>query len=283
MALPFTGLAGIITAMQSEHELVAINKVGSAGTVGYWVTPWNNAGSPLAGGTDSSGTQYVNGSGGSGAHANVGGFVVPDQINVAPAGRILVAVEMAASTASSILIYDRLCAIGPLAVTSTGSISLSSLPSLPRYTSGFGVEAWLQVTTAFGATVMQAYLNSYTGTGNGSGTSALTTDTIVAPASAKVDTMIGPFPLLVGDNGISAISSFDISVASSAGAVNFVLLRRFAVLVPDLVSGEANSRNTVSQIPCTPIIYDGATLSIMYMAGSTSAGNLVGQATFAYQ
>lgn len=285
MALPFTTLDDLINAITNgQTDNVCWNKNSTAPiAVGVWHSTWAEQGVPGAGSTDSGGTQYVNGSGGSGASANVGGFGF-NTINVSPQGRIATASIVHSSQIDSVIIADRLCAIGPVTVTSTGSKTLTTMPALPRYTSGLGVEVWLEVTTAFTTTAGSFFLNSYTnpaGTAAQNATSARLATAI--SATIKVGDMIGPFPLLPGDNGVKALASFQVNVAPAAGAVNVVLIKRLPTMVPIPVAGMANSRNLISQVPAMPVVPDGSTLFAMYQAGSVTAPLLNGNLVCAYK
>lgn len=285
MALPFTSLDDLINSMTGGYaDDVPWAKFSTAPVaVGVWHSTWAEAGSPGRGGTDSGGTQYYNGSGGSGSKANAGGFGF-GTVAVSPQGRICTALSVESTQVVNLLIADRLCAIGPVTVSSTGSKTLTTMPTLPRYTSGVGVEVWLEVTTAFTTTAGSFYLNSYTGNSNGSGTNATSSNVATAIASTiKVGDMIGPFPLLTPDTGVTALASFYVNTAPAAGAVNVVLLRRLQTAVPIALAGTGNSRNMITQLPAMPIIYDGATLFAMYQAGSTVAPNLYGSLTTAYK
>lgn len=286
MSLPFTGLADIENAFASgQYDILYLEK-GSAmqsNAIGGWVSSWLAAGNPAPGSTDSGGTQYVNGGGGSGASANAGGLVFGYD-SISPQGRILTSFGATCSIASSFIVADRLCAIGPISVTSTGSKALTTLPALPRYTNGIGVEAWLEVSTAFTTTAPAFYLDSYTGSNNGSGTNAGSGSAITAlGATLLVGDMIGPLPLLTPDVGVKGVASFNVSTAAGAGAVNLVLLRRLATFVQIPVTNEANSVNLISQIPCMPIIPDGSTLFVMRQAVNTSLPNELCEFAFAYK
>lgn len=284
-ALPFTGIDDIINAITNgQTDTYAWNKQSTAPVAaGVWHSTFAEPGMPASGATDSGGTQYVNGSGGSGASANKGGFGFAT-ISVSPQGRVGISFSAAASQPLTAVVADRLCALGPTTVTTTGSKTLTTLPALPRYTSGIGVEAWLEVTTAFTTTAGSFYLDSYTGSNNTSGTSATSSRLATAiSATIKIGDMIGPFPLLPPDVGVKAIASFNVNAAPATGAVNIVLLKRLATFVPIPVAASANSRNLLSQIPALPVLTDGATLFVMWLAQNTTAPNLYGDFVSAYK
>lgn len=285
MALPFPSLASIQAAIAAgQYDDAAFLKAGGNGsTAGFWRSTWALAGTPAAGSTDAGGTQYVNGSGGSGASANVGGlsFATPA---VTPKGRILTAFMATSNQMGSVVIADRLCAIAGISVASTGSKTLTTLPALPRWTNGIGVEVWLEVTTATTTTAFAAFMDSYTGSNNGSGTSAGSGNAITASAAAlSVGNMVGPLLPLTPDVGVTGVASINIVTAAAAGVVNVVLLRRLATLVPIVTSNEANGVNLLSQIPTLPIIVDGTTLMVMFQAGNTTGAQVSGQVSSVYQ
>lgn len=286
MSLPFTGIDDIIAAFTAgQSDDYAWLKTSTAPiAIGVFHSTWAEAGEPAAGATDAGGTQYVNGSGGSGAAANAGGMKFA-QTAISPQGRVVTAFHASSSQPAAIILADRLCAIGPTTVTTTGSKTLTTLPALPRYTNGIGVEAWLEVTTAFTTTAGSFFLDSYTGTNNAAATSATSANlATAASATIKVGDMIGPFPLLTPDTGLKAIASFNVNAAPAAGAVNLVLLKRICTMVPvQLTGGAANSRSMISQIPLLPVLADGAMLMVMYQAGATTAPNLAGSLVSAYK
>lgn len=284
MALPFTGVDDVNAAIAlGQYDDYQWQKLGPASiAAGVWCTTWNIAGAPGAGSTDSGGTQYVNGSGGSGASANKGGLVFA-QTNVSPMGRVGLEFGVSSSQITSAILADRLCAIGPITVSTAGSQALITMPALPRYTNGLGVEVWLEVTTAFATTAGTFFLDSYTGTSNPAATSAGSTNVATAAsATIRIGNMIGPLPLLAPDLGVTAVASFNVGTAPSAGAVNVVLLRRLATLVPVQAPGAA-SRNLLAQIISAPVIPDGSSLFIMYQSGITTAAQMCGNFVSAYK
>lgn len=284
-ALPFNGLDDLINQITNGlYDDFAWSKQSTAPILaGVWHSTWAEQGNPAAGAIDSGGTQYVNGSGGSGASANKGGFGFAT-VNVSPQGRVGLAFMCTSTQPITAQIADRLCAIGPTTVSSTGSKTLTTLPALPRYTSGVSVEAWLEVSTAFTTTAGTFYLDSYTGNSNGAASSATSARLATAiSATIKVGDMIGPFPLLPPDVGVKAVASFNVNLAPAAGAVQFVLLKRLATMVPVPVAGGGNSRNLLSQIPSLPIISDGATLFVIWQSQGTTAPNLSGNFSSAYK
>ena len=284
-ALPFTSLDDIINQITNgQYDDFAWSKTSTAPiAAGVWHSTWAENGAPAAGAVDSGGTQYVNGTGGSGASANKGGFGFAT-IAVSPQGRIGLSFTVASTQPLNAVVADRLCAIGPTTVTTTGSKTLTTLPALPRYTNGIGVEAWLEVSTAFTATAGTFFLDSYTGNSNSSGSSATSARLATAiSATIKIGDMIGPFPLLPPDVGVKAIASFNVNAAPTLGAVNMVLLKRLATMTPIPIAAGANSRNLLSQLPSLPIITDGASLFVMWQAGNTTAPFLVGSFSSAYK
>jgi len=285
VALPFTSLDDLINSVtngQTDNVCWFKNSVAPI-AIGVWHSTWAENGVPGSGSTDSGGTQYVNGTGGSGASANVGGFGF-NTINLSPQGRIATASLVHSTVPTNVVIADRLCAIGPISVTTTGSKTLTTMPALPRYTNGLGVECWLEVTTAFTVTAGTFFLNSYTDPSGNAGQNATSARLATAiSATIHVGDMIGPFPLLPGDNGLQAVASFDVNTAPTVGAVNVVLLKRLPTMVPVPVAGLANTRNLISQVPAMPVIPDGSTLFAMYQAGSTAAPLLDGNFVCAYK
>lgn len=289
--MPITSLDDLINSLSSgQGDDFPFFKFSTAPSIqGVWHSTWAEPGGPAAGSVDATGTAYVNGgTPGSGlavgASCAAGGFGFPSGIAVSPKNRFGTALSVSATQQLNVMIADRLCSIGPVTVTSTGSKTLTTLPPLPRYAGGVGVEAWLEVTTAFTGSLASFFLNSYTGSNNGSGTNATSARLATAMlATIKVGDMIGPFPLLSPDVGVQAIASFDVNVAPTAGAVNVVLLRRLPTMVPIILAATSNARNLLSQIASLPQLFDGASLFAMYQPVGTTAPSIFGHFASAYK
>lgn len=121
----------------------------------------------------------------------------------------------------NLYLYDRLVDIGGIQPNST-SLQSVSLPGLPRYADGAGVEAFLENLVTF----------------SGSGPANLTINYVNQAGASKsiVQSLAGigtpvkrltPLNLAVGDYGFRTITSFQLDVAyTSAGTIGIVLGKR---------------------------------------------------------
>lgn len=248
-----------ITTNSQYDEFFSYKISGAPILAGVWHTTWLDSGFTGAGSAPATtpGTAYD----GSGTHNN-GGVTFA---NVSPANRYLLTFGAVSTTAINIMLVDRLVAVSGLSVASTGNKTVSST-TLPRYTTGVGVQPWLEVTTAFTTTVPIITLNSYT---NQAGATGHTGTATVAPSST---TKIGDmFPLTVaaGDTGIQAVSTISVGTAASAGAVNLVLLKPLAYL--NLAAETWNEKDFVLQLPSMPQLFDTHCLHVIWQSTGVAA------------
>ena len=154
---------------------------------------------------------------------NVGGFKV--LLNAA-------AQTAAATTAPCVLMLVDLLGFYPITtVTTTGAQALNNTVTLPRYTDGAGVQAFITPSTAMGAGTPNLSIG-YTNSG---GTAGRATPAVlpIANATAPVTQIVysgtgagkyGPFmPLAPGDAGIRSVQSINLSATMTSGVLNLVL------------------------------------------------------------
>ncbi|MDE2101365.1 MAG: hypothetical protein KGL39_29225 [Patescibacteria group bacterium] len=233
-------------------------KVSGANTAaGVWHTTWLDSGFPGAGSAPAAtpGTVYNGATNGSINFANQ-----------SPSQRYGLSVGATATQSMTLWVVDRLVAVSGLSTASTGSKTVSSSAIAGRYTSGAGVQAWLEVTTATTTTAPVVHLLSYT---NQAGSTGQVGAQVTFPAAAtKLGDMI-QLPLQAGDSGVQAVSTLNVDTASSAGAVNLVLLKPLAAI--PLVASQWNERDLVLQLAALPRIFDGANLMLMFQNTGTTA------------
>lgn len=145
--------------------------------------------------------------------------------------------------------------------------------------SAAGVEAWLEITTATTVTAPVVAMNSYT---NQDGSTGRAGGNLTFPAAATVlDAMIGPLPMQSGDTGVQACSTINVVTAGSAGAANFVLLRKLAEF--PLVANLGNIVAEITKALGMPQVYDGASIFAMVIPNATTALNLYGHMVVGYR
>lgn len=184
----------------------------------------------------------------------------------------------AATTAPCVLMLVDLLGFYPITtVTTTGAQTLNNTVTLPRYTTGAGVQAFLTPSTVMGA----ATPNLSIGYTNSAGTaSRATTATLpIGNTAAAVTSIVysgtgngkfGPFmPLQAGDAGIRSVQSVTLSASYVSGVLNLVLCKPLMTL-PITTLGVTAERDLVNQFASMPKIYDGACLAWLMLAGAAT-------------
>lgn len=170
----------------------------------------------------------------------------------------------------SIRIYDRLwnCSGMGFAAATYTVTTPGSLPA--RITdSGVGVEAWVDQNVAAGAasgTLTLNYLNTAAASKSG---------VIAAVVSAPVIGQQQPFPLQVGDVGISQVTSVVNNATWTSGSWG-ITLRKLVCEIPVYVAGVPNLLDwsqVLSKIPAN------ACLEFVYQAVNTTATTIMGVIT----
>ena len=184
----------------------------------------------------------------------------------------------AGTTAPCVLMLVDLLGFYPITtVTTTTAQTLNNTVTLPRYTDGSGVQAFLTPSTVMGAATPNLSLN-YTNSGATAG--RVTPATLPIGNSAAAVTSVvhsgtgagkyGPFmPLVAGDAGIRSVQSVTLSVSYVSGVLNLVLCKPLMTL-PITTLGVTAERDLVNQFMSMPKIYDGACLTWLMLAGANT-------------
>lgn len=193
------------------------------------------------------------------------------------------AFSAAATTAPCVLMLVDL--LGFYRVTSTTTITaqtLNNTVTLPRYTTGAGVEAfmWANNATPLGAGTPNLSIN-YT---NSAGVSGRVTPAVlpVGKTAANNGTILysgnaagkyGPFlPKQAGDAGVRSIESVTLSATYTSGEFSIGLCKPLLTL-PITTQGVACERDLMNQIPSLPRVYDGANLVWLLYSGAATPIN----------
>ena len=199
----------------------------------------------------------------------------------------------AATTAPCVLMLVDLLGFYPITtVTTTGAQTLNNTVTLPRYTDGAGVQAFLTPSTVMGAATPNITLN-YT---NSAGTAGKATPATlpIGNTAAAVTSIVhsgtgtgkyGPFiPLAAGDAGIRSVQSINLSASYVSGVLNLVLCKPIMTL-PITTLGVTAERDLVNQFASMPRIYDGACLNWLMLAGAATpvASPLSGHLEFGWK
>lgn len=249
----------------------------TAHTAGLWYSLFRGGGNPPADTILGTGTNLAfqaltdatAGAAGIPHGGNVGGYKV--LLNAA-------AQTAAATTAPCVLMLVDLLGFYPVTtVTTTGAQTLNNTVTLPRYTDGAGVQAFITPSTVMGAATPNISL-SYT---NSAGTAGRATPATlpIGNTAAAVTSIVhsgtgtgkyGPFiPLAAGDAGIRSVQSINLSASYVSGVLNLVLCKPLMTL-PITTLGVTAERDLVNQFASMPRIYDGACLAWLMLAGAAT-------------
>lgn len=249
----------------------------TAHTAGLWYSLMRGGGSPAADTILGTGTNLAF-QALTDATATASG--IPHGGNV---GNYKVLLNAAAQTAAAtvapcvLMLVDTLGFYPITTTTTTGAQTLNNTVTLPRYTDGAGVQAFITPSTVMGAATPNISLG-YT---NSAGTAARATPATlpIGNSAAAVTSIVysgtgagkyGPFmPLQAGDAGIRSVQSINLSASYVSGVLNLVLCKPLMTL-PITTLGVTAERDLVNQIASMPKIYDGACLQWIMLAGAAT-------------
>lgn len=210
-------IAALATAQKINYQKASITSVAST-----FSSLWDASGLPGAGSLTIGNTTT--------------GVVPTDATSGAPTinaftgankGYILGA-HFSGNTVGQLYYYDRLFHVGSVVVTSTGTTTLSSQPSISSRVPGAdynGIEMWLEVNAAVSATAVTVSV-TYT---NQAGTAGQTA-TLDSNLSGLATRRLLPFRLASGDFGVQKVESIIVGgSAASTGSINIVLARKLCV------------------------------------------------------
>jgi hypothetical protein len=189
-------------------------------------------------------------------------------------------ITFGASTATigALFLYDRLWTCNGFATNVTTLQSITTPGAIPARdasgsTNGDGVELWLEIYSAPGATAA-TWTVTYTNSAGVGGRTA----TYLHPANAETAGQMVPMVLQAGDTGVRSVESFQCSVSSgTAGNVGITLLRRLAFLPLSLV----NAGQLLDALACgAPLLPDDACLALMVQCTTTNTGAWQGQLVY---
>jgi hypothetical protein len=266
----------------------------TAAVAGEWHCLARGGGNPGADAIYNTGTnlafQSTSDSTANAAGIQHGGNVSPDTKHIVNASAFTAAATVAPCV---LMLVDLLGFYRITSVTTTGAQTLNNTVTIPRYTTGAGVQAfaWNTNSTAMGAATPTIQLN-YT---NSAGTAGKTTPTTLPTAkTAAANGLVlysgtgsgkyGPFfPLASGDSGIRSVQSINLNVSYVSGEFSLGLCRPLLTL-PITTLGVASERDLLNQVPSLPQVYDGANLVWLIYNGAATPTNsaIVGHLDFAW-
>ena len=216
--------------------------------------------------------------------------------NVSPANRIVTATEgvgiVATSCPAWLMLVDILMYYPGIDLNTNLPQTLINSASLPRYTSGSGVQMFLETFGTSGPISFYLHPTNFTYTNN-FGTSGRTipisfypqpvAETVLCNASALPGQIIhsgttqynyGPFlPLSGSDYGVQSVQSVQFTAAGGSACTGTLVLCKPLFTIPLPVAGTPGSQEFVFSFPTTPVIQDGACLSFLLSTGGTVAAN----------
>ncbi len=237
----------------------------------YW-TLWNSPGIPTTGvytGTGLDATQATVSTTGALYFANA----------TSPRKLFLTALEALTATASAtgtLIVLDRLLYYPTIDHTATTN-TLTQGAALSRYTTGRGVMAFLEVTTALGATAQNVTL-TYTDQGGTAGNSSATIAIVASSVASRICHVPLYIPLAAGDYGIRSVQTVTFSAANSAGVSALVLAKELA-RIPIDAAFSIKTKDILRSGVGLPQIADNACLMFIWVpAGAVASpvfqGNL---------
>jgi hypothetical protein len=238
------------------------------GVANSWASMWVYPGWPPAGfyfGTALEGTLTNDSSLGAILH---GGNKSPDTKHITFVSGMATA---ATAIMGNLLIYDRLLYYPTISASSTSPQSLTNPSAITRYTNGKGVQAWLEVTTAFGSGT-GTFTMDYTsdeGSGNALGRATITAASSIIGRiphviQGQANTIGTPFlPLAAGTSGVKSVQSVEFTAAHASGVCALVLGYPLA-WIPLTQASVLSERELAMQINSLPRVYDGACLQVLH-------------------
>lgn len=187
------------------------------------------------------------------------------------------AVSSVATAVPSFLEFVDVLGYYPLTTTTvTTAQTLNNTVTLPRYTDGAGVRAYIVAVGTMGAGTPNISI-SYT---NQAGVAGRTMPVTVSAVATAVQSHIVhsdpsankyfPFlPLASGDTGIRSIQSVTLSATMVSGSLAIVLCKPLATL-PLTTAGVMAERNLMTQLPALPRLYDGCNLNMLFFTASAT-------------
>lgn len=202
-----------------------------------------------------------------------GGNVSPDTKHLTNIG----AVSSVATSVPSFIEFVDVLGYYPLTTnTITTAQTLVNTLTLPRYTDGAGVRAYIVAVGTIGAGTPNITM-TYT---NQAGVAGRTMPvTVSAVATAVQSTIVHsdpsankyfPFlPLAAGDTGIRSVQSIQLSATMTSGSMALVLCKPLATL-PLTTAGVMAERNLMTQLPALPRLYDGCNLNMLFFTAAAT-------------
>jgi hypothetical protein len=201
--------------------------------------------------------------------------------NVSPDTKHLVNIGLMSTVATSVpSIVNLVDVLGYYPLTTnaiTTSQTLINTLSIPRYTDGAGVRAYIVAVGTMGAGTPNITITYTNQAGVAGRTMPITVSAVTTAVQSHIvhsDPSAGkyfPFlPLASGDTGIRSVQSIQLSATMTSGSMALVLCKPLTSL-PLTTAGVMAERNLMTQLPSLPRIYDGANLNMLFFTAAATA------------
>ena len=201
--------------------------------------------------------------------------------NVSPDTKHLTNVGLMSTVATAVpAIVEFVDVLGYYPLTSVTTITaqtLNNTVTLPRYTNGAGVRAYVVALGTMGAGTPNLTISYTNQVGNAGRTMPVTVSAVTTAVQSHVihsDPSAGKFfpflPLQAGDTGIRSIQTVTLSATMTSGSLAIVLCKPLTSL-PLTTAGVMAERNLMTQLPSLPRIYDGANLNMLFFTAAATA------------
>lgn len=259
-----TTLDGLTAALTNGETISFLKSSATAEGAGTWHSLWAVSGYPGAGAAQGTLNGAVP------TDATAGSFPFTNAVG---GSNYLGYISASGATAGTLILYDRLWHNSTLNGTLTTAQNIT-FPGLTRYTNGTGVEVWLEIYSAWGATAATVTV-SYTDQDGNAGASG----TIAYPTGTPSVGQMIPMTLASGDSGVRAVASATLSVSTgTAGNAGLTMMKRI-VTIPIQTLNVAAIGNAFST-GLREIIND-ACLAFQVQCSTTSTGIISGDLTIA--
>lgn len=258
--MPLDSLDKVISGMRGPG---IYNKVSqTAKGAGTFHSLWKAAGLPSAGLNPPVGAGHI-------PDSNTVGAIPLSTFTVVQ--RKLSRVMIAGATQGALMLYDRVAASSGLNSTLITAQTVST-PVLTRSVGGVGLELWLEVYTATGATaanVTVSYTNS-SGVAGRSSTSAFP----VSPVAGQMVQML----LQSGDAGVQSVQNVTLSASTgTAGDFGITLAKRLCEIPMVLLNaGQVFDYAALG----LPVLESGACLAGLVLCSGTGTGQIIGSLSY---
>lgn len=200
--------------------------------------------------------------------------------NVSPDTKHLVNVGMMSTVATAVpSIVEIVDVLGyyPLTTnTLTTAQTLVNTLTLPRYTDGAGVRAFIVAVGTMGAGTPNISMSYTNQAGVGGKVMPVTVSAVATAVQSHIvhsDPSAGKYfpylPLASGDTGIRSVQSITLSATMTSGSMALVLCKPLAT-IPLTTAGIMAERNLMTQLPSLPRVYDGANLNCLFFTANAT-------------